>query len=318
MNTGSLNSFCGPAIAGLVGLLFASTATAAEPIPVQSVYLRLAEDIDVPAREAGVLATVAVPEGRLVERGELLAQIEDRQASLERDRVALEVDVARRLADKTIEIDFAEKARTVAATELQRAERSRQAVAGAVSQAEVDRLKLEVEKTSSEIRRLEREAETAEITAKLKEAEHALAALRVDRHRIEAPIGGQVAEHYKHRGEWVEPGEIVLRLVRLDVLRAEGFVDAAAMTTVLTGSPVKLVIDLPGRPATEFDGHLTYVAAEVEPTTGQVLVRAEIENESLALRPGLAATMVIHPAEPNATSATATSTNGTAASSDSE
>jgi multidrug efflux pump subunit AcrA (membrane-fusion protein) len=238
---------------------------------------------------------MSAKEGALVEAGTLLAKVEDSEARLTRDRAAIEVEVAKRMADKSIEIDIAKKALTVAETELLRAERSRQAVKGAVPQAEIDRLQLEVDRAGAQIRQTERDAATAAATAKLKEAEHALAALKVERHVIASPLRGRVIEHYKHRGEWVEPGENVMRLVRLDTLRAEGFVDANSLARDLTGSAVSLKVDLPGRGTTEFRGALVFVAPEVEPTTGQVLVRAEIENQMLLLRPGLSARMLILP-----------------------
>lgn len=265
-----------------------------EPIPVRSVYLRLSEDIDVPAREAGVLSEIVGAEGAMIEQGGLLARVEDQEARLVRDRTALEVEIAKRQADKAIEIDLAKKSLVVAETELARAERSRQAVRGAVPQAEIDRLQLELDRAASQILLAERDAATALVTAGLKEAEHSLAELRLERHAVRSPIKGRVIEHYKHRGEWVEPGENVLRLVRPDSLRAEGFVDAAALLKDPTGAEVSLLVNLPGRPHSEFKGRLVFVAPEVEPTTGQVLVRAEIENKNLSLRPGLSAEMTIN------------------------
>ncbi len=267
-----------------------------DPIEVQSVYLRLSEDIDVPAMVPGVLSEMGAQEGAFVEQGTLLARVEDSEARLTRDRAAIEVEVANRMADKAIEIEIAQKALAVAETELARAERSRQAIRGAVPQAEIDRLQLEVHRSTAEIRQTERDAATAVVTAKLKSAELSLAELKLNRHVINSPLRGRVIEHYKHRGEWVEPGENVMRLVRLDTLRAEGFVDAASLVTELSGATVSLKVDLPGRGTTEFPGELVFVAPEVEPTTGQVLVRAEIENQALLLRPGLSATMTIQPA----------------------
>lgn len=270
--------------------------SAAEPLLVRSVYLRLSEDIDVPAREAGVLSEISSAEGTLVNVGDLLAKVEDHEARLVRDRSVIEVEIARRQASKTIELEIARKSVVFAETELARAERSRQAVRGAVPQSEVDRLQLELDRAQALILQTEREITIAEETAKLKEAERDLAELRLARHSIVSPLKGRVIEHYKHRGEWVEPGENLLRLVRLDVLRAEGFVDAAELTEDPTGGSVTLVVNLPGRPQTEFKGRLVFVAPEVEPTTGQVLVRAEIENPELVLRPGLSAEMSIQPA----------------------
>lgn len=265
------------------------------PITVPNVFLRLGEDIELPAQEAGVLAEIPVEEGRLVEAGETVARIEDDEATLLLDRATLEVAVAKREAERAIEIEYARKALGVAQAELARAERSREAVPGAVSLTEVDRLRLVAEKADAEIRRIEHEQKTAELTTRLKEAERSLAELHLQRHRITAPIAGQVVEHFRHRGEWVEPGEQVLRLIRLDVLRAEGYLPASQASTELVGATVRLKVAASRKDAKEYDGKVVFVAPEVEPTTGQVLVRAEIENSELALRPGLRAEMVILP-----------------------
>ncbi|MGC1275629.1 MAG: HlyD family efflux transporter periplasmic adaptor subunit [Planctomycetaceae bacterium] len=265
------------------------------PITVPNVFLRLGEDIELPAQEAGVLAEMPVEEGRLVEAGETVARIQDDEATLLRDRATLEVAVAKREAERAIEIEYARKALGVAQAELARAERSREAVPGAVSLTEVDRLRLVTEKADAEIRRIEHEQKTAELTTRLKEAEQSLADLHLQRHQITAPIAGQVVEHFRHRGEWVEPGEKVLRLIRLDVLRAEGYLPASQASTELVGANVRLKVATSGKDAKEYAGNVVFVAPEVEPTTGQVLVRAEIENPELALRPGLRAEMVIRP-----------------------
>src|SRR5688572_2518231 len=58
------------------------SASAAEPIKVDSVLLTLIEQVEVPAREAGELAMIQVREGQLVKEGTVLAQIDDRDAQL--------------------------------------------------------------------------------------------------------------------------------------------------------------------------------------------------------------------------------------------
>jgi multidrug efflux pump subunit AcrA (membrane-fusion protein) len=272
----------------------ADPAAGGPAVTVSNVFLRLGEDIELPAREAGVLAELPVADGGVVEAGAVLARVEDDEAKLLRDRAALDVEVARREADLAIDEEYARKARGVAEAELARAERSRSAVAGAVSLTEVGRLRLEVEKADAEVRRIERQAETARLTVRLKEAERALAELRLERHKVVAPVAAQVVEHYRDRGEWVEPGAKVLRLIRLDVLRAEGYVDAAVAAKGLAGAPVSFRAEN-GGPAKAFAGKVVFVSPEVEPTTGQVLVRAEIENAGLALRPGLRGEMSVMP-----------------------
>ena len=45
----------------------------------------------------------------------------------------------------------------------------------------------------------------------------------VKRRKIFAELSGIVVEVNRHPGEWVEPSETVFRLLRMDRLRAEGF-----------------------------------------------------------------------------------------------
>src|SRR4029453_921685 len=54
----------------------------------------LIEDVQVPAREAGALTSVAVVEGQYVTQGQLLAQIDDAQPRLDKLAAELERDAA--------------------------------------------------------------------------------------------------------------------------------------------------------------------------------------------------------------------------------
>ncbi len=89
----------------------------------------------------------------------------------------------------------------------------------------------------------------------------------------------------RHRGEWVEPGDPVLRILRIDRLRAEGFVKVRHTEHDLENCPVTLTVDLPGRPGTVFPGKVVFVSPEVDPVNAQVRIWAEIENRGKRLRP---------------------------------
>jgi multidrug efflux pump subunit AcrA (membrane-fusion protein) len=97
----------------------------------------------------------------------------------------------------------------------------------------------------------------------------------------------------KHRGEWVKPGDTVARILRLDRLKAEGFLKVEHLTRDLNGCPVKLVVDLPGAPGREFAGKVTFLHPEIDPVNAQIRVWAEILNEDLRLRPGMRAKMIL-------------------------
>ena len=66
---------------------------------IQPAVVTLIEQVEVPARVAGVLAEVAVREGTFVEQGELLARLVDDEAQLNLHMAGLELRIARRQAE---------------------------------------------------------------------------------------------------------------------------------------------------------------------------------------------------------------------------
>lgn len=112
-----------------------------------------------------------------------------------------------------------------------------------------------------------------------------LAAARLDKRRIRAPFDGIIVEEKKHQGEWSEAGDPVLRIVGLKQLHAEGFVEAEEAYRLKPGQKTPLIATTGGE-TREVVGTLTFVSPEVD-SNKQVLIRAEIPNAELALRPGL-------------------------------
>jgi len=271
----------------------AAAETPPRQIQVPSTLLRLIEQVDVPAQEAGMLAAVAVREGQMVKEGDRLAQIADTEARLAAERAKMEVAIAREKAENDVNIRFAKKSVEVARAELRRAIESIEKYPKSISDSEMDRLRLTVERAVLEIEQAERGFRIARFTKQIKENESSLATQKVERRRITAPISGVVVQINRRRGEWVEPGDAVLRILRLDRLRAEGFLNVQQVRRDLSGCPVKLVVDLPGEPGVEFFGKVVFVSPEIEPVNAQLRVWAEFENRDLRLRPGMRAKMTI-------------------------
>ncbi len=281
-------------------LVLAQSAPAGEPqqIKIDSVLVTVLEKADVPAREAGVLATLDVREGDIVEAGQVVGSLDDKLATLERDRVQVELELAQEHASNDVQIRFAQKAEAVTQAELKRAQESVEKFSKAVSQTELDRLRLTTEKATLEIEQARRDQKEAGIEARVKQQELKLAEEVVRRRGIVAPISAVVVQVSKGPGEWVQPGETVLRIVRIDRLRAEGFADARVMNRQLAGRPVTLRVEQPGEQPLSFTGKLVFVSPEVNRFNGQVRIWAEIENPQLTLRPGLTAAMSVLPAVP--------------------
>jgi macrolide-specific efflux system membrane fusion protein len=262
-------------------------------IEVPSMLIRIVEQVDVPARETGVLAAVNASEGQIVVGGALLAQIEDTEARIAAERVKIELAIARRNAENDVNVRFAKKSVEVAKAELRRCLESVQRYPKSISDSEMDRLRLLVDKGGVEVEQAGHEFAVAAFTHQIKINESQAAEEKLNRHRITAPLGGVVVQVYRHRGEWVKPGETVLRILRLDRVRAEGFLKSPDVSPALQGREVKLTVDLPNEPGQEFPGKIVFLDPEIDPLNSQVRVWAEVQNEALRLRPGMRAKMTI-------------------------
>jgi membrane fusion protein, multidrug efflux system len=281
----------------LLAAALASVAipAAGEDIEVSSVLIKLIEQVEVPAREAGVLQAVPVREGQLVDAGAALAQIDDAGAKFDLRKAELELAGARKLAESDVKVRYALKSSEVAKTELRRALESEKRLAESVSDSELDQLRLVAERTELEIEQAQLDLDVAGTARELKENDVRTAEHAIDQRRITAPLAGFVAEIHRHRGEWVQPGEPIMRILRLDRLRAEGLVDARSVRGDLNGRPVKLTIKADDASA-QYSGKIVFVSPEIDPVGGQVRVWAEIENSDLQLRPGLHGSMTIEEA----------------------
>ncbi|MBI1346954.1 HlyD family efflux transporter periplasmic adaptor subunit [bacterium] len=279
----------------LVLVLSVEPAPSTSETSIPGVVLTLMEQADVPAREAGVLMQIAAKEGITVEAGQLLGQIDDDDARLRLEKARTELAQSHATAENDIKVRFAKKSADVAVAELQRAKDAAEKFDRSVSQTELDRLQLLAEKSKLEVEQADIDLAFAKLSRDLKQHDVELAQLSAQRRRITAPITGMVVQWKKHPGEWVEPGQPVVRIIRLNTLRAEGFAPASALGVDTVGSRVTLTVDLPNRPAAKFPGELVFVSPEIDPINGQVRFWAEIQNPKLELRPGQLGSLIVEP-----------------------
>ncbi len=261
-------------------------------LEVQSVVLRLLEEAEVPAQEAGVVTSVAVREGQRVKQGDLLAQIDDQVARLAADAAKSKYEIARAKASNDIRIRYARKASEVSEAELRRSTESIEHFAKSVSQSQLDVEQLTVQKNRLEAEQATQEQAIAVLEMKQQESELNAALAQISRRRVVAPFDGVIVQIYARKGEWVEPGQKAMRIVNVDRLKAEGFIRAEDATDHVAGRTISLMVG-PGGPRNSFTGKIVFVSPEVDPITGQVRIWAEIDNRDGRLRPGQPAQMVV-------------------------
>jgi multidrug efflux pump subunit AcrA (membrane-fusion protein) len=281
----------------VAGLLFMvpSALASDQEVQIPNVLVKLIDELEVPAPEAGTVLESAADEGQTVAAGDLLVQIDDSQARYALARAKIELAIARDKAASDIAVRGAERASQTTAAELVRAEESRSRLRDTVTETELERLRLAADQAALAVEKARQEQQAARLTQELKQVEFEFAAQQVERRRVTALFAGKVVDVHVRRGAWVEPGDKLLRVIRLDRLRVEGMLDARAVSLKQQGQSVSLSVDLPGGKTAKFPGKLTFVSPVVDPFTKQVRVLAEVENTGFTLAPGLRGTLTIAP-----------------------
>jgi macrolide-specific efflux system membrane fusion protein len=257
----------------------------------------LIEDVQVPALEAGALTSMNVVEGEYVARDQLLATIDDRQPRLAKYAAELERDAAIAKAEDDIGVRYAEAAFKVAAAELERSLAIDRRSPGGITEQEIQKLQLAKHRDELQIERSKLEVSIAKMTADVNLAAVKSAEDAVARRQILSPIDGVVVTLFHERGEWVNAGEPVLQVVRIDRLRVEGFLSATEFSPdAIAGRPVTVDVELTGNRRERFTGKVVFISPLVQ-AGNKYRVRAEVENRTEnghpLLRPGMTAAMAI-------------------------
>lgn len=263
-------------------------------IRIEAVGIKAIEEVEVPARVVGVLEEISVREGQRVVADEtVLARLDTRDAELELERSRIEYRNACQMAHNDVKVRMARQSLKLAELDLGRAQDSLVRYPMSITQAQIDRLVIAVEQAKLEIEQARRELDSAQLASLAARNQLDVAERNLSRHRVVSPIDGTVVQIHRRKGEWVEPGQTVVRIVRSDRFRAEGFIHIRRLTKDLTGCPVTLAAGRPGGGMSEFHGKVTFVSPEANPVNGQIRIWAEIEDRDAMLRPGLVATLVI-------------------------
>lgn len=233
---------------------------------------------DLAPAEPGLIASVNVEEGRMVRANEILA-------SLDTSTQEASLAVAQKRAMARGEIESAEAEVKLYATKLQTIQQLR--FAGNATQEEVDRAaadhaialgKLKVAKEEFEVRQLE--------VIRVQRA--------IESMRIRSPIDGMVTRIFKHKGEYAAPGDpLVLQVMQISKLRATFSVraDVAARLALNQQVTVKTMNQ-------SAVGTVEFVSSVIDPDSGTVRVRVQIDNSTGRYRVGARCSLEIDGVKP--------------------
>jgi multidrug efflux pump subunit AcrA (membrane-fusion protein) len=119
----------------------------------------------------------------------------------------------------------------------------------------------------------------------------------IARRQLRSPIDGVVDRVLAQVGEWVQPGQPIVEIVRLNRLRVETSLNAYEVSPreVAVGQPVEIEIQIGPRQVEKFTGKVGFVSNVVVADRYRVWV--EFDNRKVgdfwAVSPGLQAVMTI-------------------------
>ncbi len=273
------------------------TAPATGTVEVTNANVAAIDVVEVPSQEAGVVRSLKAAEGDAVDEGQLLAQIDDDRAQIELQLAQHKRDESKEQADNQVNKKYAIAAEKVAEIKHLRAVAANRDAPGTFPRLEVDELRLVHQRSQFQVDQAIMELKIAAMTLKGDEARVRAAEKSLARRKITAPRTGVVVKLYKRAGEWVDPGDPVLQIVRSDRMRIEGYMNAREHDPhEVFGARAVVTVQLARGRKETFEGRVKLPDLTIE-ADGKYRVWVEVANKKQGsawiLRPGQRATMTI-------------------------
>ncbi len=250
------------------------------------------ERSEVAAQTAGNVLAVNVDLGSRVKKGEVLVQLDGREASLRLDvanataasqRARLGLSGSQRFAaDDVAEVKMAREAAELAAADFERSKSLFDA--GAISKSAFDAAKSTKERSDAAFESAKNGAEQSWTALLASQSQAGLSSKSVDDTRVRAPFDGLVEARRISEGEFAPPGRVVAVLVKDDALRFRFEVPEGESGRVKIGNEV--LLNVAAFPKESFRATIKRLGASVKRETRTLPIEAEIANADHRLRPG--------------------------------
>jgi HlyD family secretion protein len=228
------------------------------------------QQADISAERNGRIETVNVRIGDRVKKGQLLAQLDDRelQATCAAHRAHMQSALAQ-LREWQAE-------QLTAESDLRRATAMRDAKI--ISEENWEHAKYRVDETIAEVARYREEAAAAE--ANLNSAN-----VQLEQSRITAPFSGVVGRSSVRLAQEVKPGDVLFWVTAESPLQVLFTVPETAMAAFTTGKQLELTTA--DYPSLHQQARISRVSPVVDPASGSVQIIGAVARPSPLLKPGM-------------------------------
>ena len=250
-------------------------------IEVYECVVRFAEEVKVPAMESGRLDGVFIKPNQTVTVGTKLAQLDDDTLRSLRRVAVLRYNSSRSEATDDVELRYAETALAEAQAELDMNRSIQNDVRGAVPLTQLRRLRLAVERGELEVSLAKKRREKAAIEVQLREADVSMLDHQIENLAFKSPIDGVVLDVNRTNNEWIDKGQPIATVARMDRLHVHALVDARLISpTLCSGLPVSVHwIDTSSNQQKSLRGKVLSVDPEMFPGE-RFRLHAEITNRA--------------------------------------
>ena len=195
-----------------------------------------------------------------------------------------QVEVKRRelIANNRAALDAAQQRVGILKAMLSDAERLLKA-GGVISQDEVRKLRLEWVVAQGDLA-------AAQTDHARQQEELRLARAELDQYQLRAPVSGVITDFQPEVGEWVAPGDAIVRLVDASVCEVYVKVSILAASVLKNEKTASVKIHDP-RGDFVVDGKVSYVSPVADAASSLVDVRVRVANADGRIRPGSKATL---------------------------
>jgi HlyD family secretion protein len=234
-----------------------------------------ATDYDVATKRPGRLVEVAVQEGDMVERGQVVARIDT--ADLDAQRRAAEAELARAGEARAVAVATVAQRKTeadLARVELRRAEALFKKEVS--SQQTLDQASSRSEAADATLRAARKSVDAANASIASAQANVARIQVDIDDSTLLAPVAGRVLYRLAEPGEVLGAGGKVVTLLELTDVFMTIFLPTAEAGRVRIGSEARVVLD--AVPQFVIPATVSFVAPEAQFTPKEVETRTEREK----------------------------------------
>lgn len=251
------------------------------------------EEVVVSAQAPGELAQLNTDFGSFVTRGQIIAQIDSRDAKLkvEQAEATLKQTMARLGMKEGEKFDPIRNSDVrVAKAQLDWEKMNLDRQTKLVENGDISRAVFDQAVTTHNLAQARYQAAADAVNQQLAVVEQQHAALNLAKKAItdtvvRSPINGAVKEKHASRGAYLAVGSRIVTLVKIDPLRLRADIPEYAAGAVRTGQTMTLKVE--SFPDRAFTGRVVRIGPSLNEQTRALTIEAEVGNPSNLLRPGM-------------------------------